>query len=144
MRPCTPQPRVPILECGAVPEMAVRPALGLPEAHRQRQRGLLDGLDLWLLIHAQHQGAIRRREVEADNVGSSSNCVRWGPAAHLPDEQRIGGEPEDFHPARLQPEGLQMVRCGWPRSGSGPSAGPVSGCSGAWASTGSGSHAGWP
>jgi len=54
----------------------------LDMARTQRQQWLraVEGLDLALLVDAQHESALGRAEVEADDV------------AHLLDEKRIGRE----------------------------------------------------
>jgi hypothetical protein len=44
--------------------------------------GAVEGLDLALLVHAQHDGPIRRRHVQADDV------------ANLLDEEWVGRELE--------------------------------------------------
>ena len=36
--------------------------------HRQSWLGTVEGLNLALLVHAQHQGSVRRAEVEADEI----------------------------------------------------------------------------
>ena len=61
--------------------------------HRQDRLGAVEGLDLALLVDTEHQRAIRRRHVKADNV------------ADLVDEVRITGEFEGLGPVRLQAEG---------------------------------------
>jgi hypothetical protein len=51
------------------------------------------GLDLRLLIDAQHHGVFRRIHAQPDDV------------AHLLDEQRVGRGLESLRPVRLQTEG---------------------------------------
>jgi len=57
---------------------------------RPRLGGPVEGLNLALFVDAQHQGAIRRRQVEADDV------------AHFVDEERVARELEGLTPMRLQ------------------------------------------
>src|SRR5262249_1706677 len=52
----------------AVAHIVVRDALDIAQSHRQHWLGSLEGLALALLIDAQHQGVVRRVEIEADNV----------------------------------------------------------------------------
>ena len=73
--------------------VVVAPARRLAGAHRQHRLAAVERLDLGFLVDAQHDGALRRRHVEADHV------------AHLGDEIGIGGELEGLQPVRLQAEG---------------------------------------
>jgi hypothetical protein len=68
--------------------------LGLPWAHRQQGLRPVERLDLRFLVDAQHHGAIRRIEVEPDDV------------PHFFDKQRIVRQLEGFAAMRLQPVGL--------------------------------------
>ena len=65
---------------------------------RQHRLGAVERLDLGLLIHAQHQGALGRVEVETDDV------------ADLLHEQWVGGELEGLGAMRLQAEGAPDPR----------------------------------
>jgi hypothetical protein len=72
----------PHIECGeqrkgAMTFVVMRPPFGLSRTLWQERRGALQCLNLALLIHAQHQLAIRRVQVQAQDV------------AHLVDEQRV-------------------------------------------------------
>jgi hypothetical protein len=68
--------------------------LGLARPHRQHRLGALDRLHLGLLVDAQDQGAVRRGEVEPDDVPD------------LLHERGIGGEPGALDPVRLEAEGV--------------------------------------
>ncbi len=85
---------------GAVPDVVVRAPLGQPGLHRQHRRGPVQRLDLRLLIHAQNDRVLRRRQVQPDDVGD------------LGDQLRIGGELE-----RLAAPGLHAVVAPGPRHG---------------------------
>ena len=74
---------------GAVPDVVVGAALGHPGHHRQCRLGALQGLDLGLLVHAQHHRRLGWVQVEPDDV------------VELVDEQRVGGELEVLDPVRL-------------------------------------------
>ncbi len=69
---------------GAVAFVIVGAALGLPGQHREDRLAAAQRLNLALLIHAQHQGMMRRIQVQAHDV------------AHLVDQQRIIGQLERF------------------------------------------------
>ena len=61
------------VECGeqrrrAMALVIVGAPLDLAGAHRQQRLGAVERLDLALLVDAQHQRALRRIEVEADDV----------------------------------------------------------------------------
>ena len=63
--------------CRAMPLVVV--ALpGQGAAVRQLQIALrsFQGLDRWLLVHAQHNGLLRRRDIEADHIGGFGRKVR--------------------------------------------------------------------
>src|SRR5262249_27724792 len=77
---------------GPVPPIVVRPTLRRPERHRQNRRGAVERLDLALFVHAQEQRAVRRREIQADNV------------TDFLDEERIARQLEGLTPMRLQAE----------------------------------------
>ena len=66
--------------------------LDLTRSHRQQRLGAVERLDLRLLVDAQHQSPLWRRQVEADDV------------AHLLDEQRIVRQLERLAAVRLQSE----------------------------------------
>jgi hypothetical protein len=51
-----------------MPLVVMGPSLGLPRPHRQQRLGTIQRLDLRFLIDAEHQRAIRRVEVKADDV----------------------------------------------------------------------------
>src|SRR5262245_14795885 len=60
------------IECGkqrggAVPRIVMRPPFGLPGAHRQHRLRAIKGLNLRLLVDAEHEGFVRRVEVEPDD-----------------------------------------------------------------------------
>ena len=74
----------------AVAPVVVGAPLGLPRAQRQHRLGAVERLDPVLLVGTQHQRALRRAEMEADDV------------AHLLDKQRIGRELEGPDPVRPQ------------------------------------------
>jgi len=78
---------------GAVPSVVVGLALGLARPHGQQRLAAVEGLDLRLLVDAEHQGAVGGVEVETDDV------------AHLLDQLRVGGELEMLAAMRLQAEG---------------------------------------
>src|ERR671915_292992 len=89
----------------AMPLVVVGAALGLAGPHRQERLGAVQRLDLALLVDAKHHRAIRRVEIEPDDV------------AHLLHEQRVGGELEGLGSMRLHPKALQMrwmVEGAWP------------------------------
>ena len=77
----------------AITHVIRRAALGLAGSHRQHRLTPIEGLNLRLLVHAQHQCLIRRIEIQAHDV------------AHLLDEQRVLGKLEALDPVRLQPKG---------------------------------------
>src|SRR3954463_1311026 len=66
------------------------------DARRQRQNrfGPIEGLHLALFIHAQYNCAVRRVQVQADNV------------PHLLHKLRVFGELEVLHAMRLQSESM--------------------------------------
>jgi hypothetical protein len=64
--------------------------LDLTGAQRQQRLRAVEGLDLALLVDAEHEGMLRRTEVEADDV------------AHLLDKQRIRRELEGLDPVWLE------------------------------------------
>lgn len=57
---------------GAVPLVVESAALDLPGPHGQQRHGPVQRRNLTLLVHTQHPGAIRRVEVEADDVADLS------------------------------------------------------------------------
>jgi hypothetical protein len=61
--------------CRAVPLVVMGAPFGLPRAHRQDRLGSVEHLGLRLFVDAQHHIAIRRVEIQADDI------------AHLLDEQ---------------------------------------------------------
>ena len=76
----------------AVALVVVRGALGDPGQHRQDRRRAVEGLDLGLLVDAEHDRALGRVEIEPDDV------------VDLVDEQRVFGEFEGVLAMRLEPE----------------------------------------
>ena len=80
---------------GAVPDVVVGDAFHVAQAHRQQRLGAVQGLDLRLLVDAEHHRLVRRVQVEADDVPD------------LFDKERVGGELEVLLPVRLHREGLQ-------------------------------------
>src|SRR6266567_1267479 len=78
---------------GAVTFVVMGAALDLSGTHGQQRRGAVERLDLALLVHAEHQRAVRRSEIQAHNV------------AHLVDEQRVAAELEGLGAMRREREG---------------------------------------
>jgi hypothetical protein len=78
---------------GAMPDVVMRTPLNLTRAHRQQRLRAVQGLDLALLVQAQHQRLVRRIQVQPDDI------------AHLLDEQRVARELEGLAPMRLQAKG---------------------------------------
>jgi hypothetical protein len=76
---------------GAVALVVMRRALGQPRPHRQDRRRAVQRLDLGLLVHAQHDGALGRVEVEADDVSDLGHELRI--ARQL---KRLGGDCPSF------------------------------------------------
>src|SRR5664280_3555158 len=76
---------------GAVPHIVVGAFLTRVRLHRQHRRGPVEGLDLALLIHAQHDRVTRWGQVQPDHI------------AHLRDQFGIGGELERLRPPRRHP-----------------------------------------
>ena len=77
----------------AMTDVGMGPALRHARHHRQDRLLAVERLDLALLVDAEHQRAVGRRQVEPDDV------------AHLVDEQRIARQLERLRAMRLQPEG---------------------------------------
>lgn len=78
---------------GAVSPIVVRSPFGLAGLHGQQGRSAVEGLNLGLLVDAQHHGMVGRVDVEADDV------------ADLLDQQRVGRQLEGLAPVWTQPEG---------------------------------------
>ena len=74
-----------------MPGVVVRDALDVAEPHRQHGLGAPRRLDPALLVDAQHDGVVRRVQVQTDDV------------AHLLDEGRVGGQLERPLPVGLHP-----------------------------------------
>ena len=55
---------------GAMPEIIVGDAFHIAEPHGQDRLAAFQRLDLALLVHAQHQGMVRRVEIQPHDVGS--------------------------------------------------------------------------
>src|SRR5579859_2415286 len=79
--------------CDSVPAVVMGPPLGQPRCHRQDGLGPVQGLDLGLLVHAEHESGFGRFQVKTNDV------------ANLLNELRVIGELEVLHPMRLKPEG---------------------------------------
>src|SRR3978361_807856 len=92
----------------AVALVVVGLAFGLARAHRQHGLCAVEGLDLGLLVDAQHQGPVGWLKVEPDDV------------AHLLDEERVGRELERLCPVGLQAEGAPDPVHGGGRHTGGP------------------------
>ena len=75
---------------GAVSLVVVRAAFDLARSHGQQRRRAVQRLNLILLVAAQHQSAVRRVEIQPDDV------------AHLVDKQRIARELEGLAAMRGQ------------------------------------------
>jgi len=70
----------------------MRAPLGHAGHHRQHRLGPVECLDLCLLIHTQHHGALGRVVIQADDVDD------------LLDEQRVSAQLEPIGQVRLQLE----------------------------------------
>jgi len=81
-----------------VPDVVVSPSRGQARSHRQEWRGAIERLNLALLVHAEHQRAIRRMQVQPDDI------------ADFVDQQRIFRELERFGAMRVQRERLPDAR----------------------------------
>jgi len=91
-----------------VSEVVVRDPLDIAQVEREERLRAIEGLDLTLLIDAQHDRVVERVEIEPDDV------------AHLFDEERVGGELEMLLAVGLEPEGRPDAvdgRFGEPRGG---------------------------
>ena len=66
--------------------------LDLTRPHRQQRLGAVERLDLGLFIHAEHQGAVGRVEVEPDNVADLS--TNSGSVESLKVSTRCGCKPK--------------------------------------------------
>ena len=53
---------------GTVPSVVVRAPFGLPGLHRQQRGGAVEGLNLGLLVDAQHHGVLGRIDIQPDDV----------------------------------------------------------------------------
>ena len=79
----------------------VSPPLDRPGPHRQQRLCAIQGLNLGLLVDAQHERLVRQVEVKPHYV------------AHLFDEQRVFRQLERPHPVQTQAK--RNARCdGWP------------------------------
>jgi len=63
---------------GAVTFVVIGAPLDLARPHRQRRLGSIEGLDLALLIGAQHQRSFRWVEIQTDNVADLLDQLRIG------------------------------------------------------------------
>jgi hypothetical protein len=79
---------------GAVPEVVEGQPLRRSGPGRQGRRGALEGLQLRLLVHAQHHRRRRRVQVQADDV------------VNLALQLRVGGELEGLGPPGLHAEAV--------------------------------------
>ena len=86
---------------GAMAAVVMRSPLRHAGHHRQDRLRAIQGLNLALLVHAQHQRSVGWVQVQPHDV------------AHLLDEERIGGELEGLGTMRLQTKGV--ARCASPR-----------------------------
>ena len=77
---------------GAVPDVVVRVPFGDVRPHRQDRLGSVRGLDLGLLVHADHDRVLGWRKVQAQDV------------ADLCFQLRVGGELEALGAVRLEAE----------------------------------------
>jgi hypothetical protein len=75
---------------GAVAAVVVGMALDLSRSQRQLGLGVVEGLDLGLLVDTQHDGALGRGQVQADDVGD------------LGHQRRVGAVLEGLDPVGLQ------------------------------------------
>ncbi len=78
---------------GAVTPIVMGAPLDLSGTHRQQRPRPIQRLNLRFLVHAQHQGFVRRIQVQPDDIPD------------LLDEERILGEFEGLGPMRLESEG---------------------------------------
>lgn len=83
--------------CGAVADgvMGMGHALHAAQTHGQQRLGLVQRLDLRLLVDAKHHRLVRRVQVQADDV------------PYLFHKQEIGAQLERLLPVRLHRKGLQ-------------------------------------
>lgn len=107
--------------CRAVPHVVVGASLDRPRTHRQQRLRAVKGLDLRLLVDAQNDRAVGRRQVEANDVPD------------LLDELRIRGQLEVLTAVGLKTEGssrscgCSIGSCRLPSpSSAGSSASPLS------------------
>ncbi len=90
---------------GAVADVVMRHALHVAQSHGQQRLSAVQGLDLRLLVDAEHHRLVRRVQVQADDVPD------------LLDQEGVGGEFERLLPVRLHREGLQpSVERGLPQA----------------------------
>ena len=80
----------------AVADVVVGASLGHARHHRQDRLGAVQGLDLGLLVDAEHHRALGRVVVEPDDVDD------------LLDEQRVGGQLERLGRCGLRPKSRQI------------------------------------
>lgn len=73
-------------------------SFGHARRHEQDRLFAVERLDLRFLVHAQHHGAGRRRQIKAGDV------------LHFVDEQRIARQLERLRPVRLQANAPQIRR----------------------------------
>ncbi len=75
---------------GSVPNIFIRPTLGLLRTKRQQRLRSIQSLNAGLLVHTQNQRLLRRIQIQADNV------------QQLGLEFRIRAEAESSNPVELQ------------------------------------------
>lgn len=76
-----------------VSDVVVRDPLDIAQPEREDRLRAIEGLDLTLLVDAQHDRVIRRVEIEPDDI------------AHLLDKERVGGQLEMLLAVGLEPKG---------------------------------------
>jgi hypothetical protein len=119
----------------AMADVVVGAPLGQSGPQRQHRRGAVQGLDLGLLVHAQHHRAGGRLQVQPADVGHLGQQLRVG--GELERLQAVGGKlmvgphPSDGHAADLEVVGEGAGRpvsdakaLGWAGQGGGHDLGP--------------------
>ena len=59
-----------------MPSVVVRAPFGLPGLHRQQRGGAVEGLNLGLLVDAQHHGVLGRIDIQPDDVSDFVDQLR--------------------------------------------------------------------
>ena len=88
---------------GTVPIVVMAPTLGATRSHWQHGLTALEGLDLALFVHTEHQSIVGWVPIESHDV------------AHLVDKVGVLGKSEDFLAMRLQAESSPDTMNGLPR-----------------------------